>query len=177
MSRPFQVLLFICLGLGLSSFHATPFVQQAPLSLELVVPISAPNGEREISIERYYQLHVLIKNVSPHPQRVWKDWNTWGYFNLQLEWEAAGRTFPVRRKAPKVWDGDFPDYWTLNPGEVAILVVDLRSGDWEGFPDLYGESISASIKAVYENKQDVLAQEFNIWHGKLETKPLEVVFR
>lgn len=148
-----------------------------PFSIELSIPISTPNGHREISIERYFNLHVLIKNITPHPQKLWKDWNTWGYFNLRLEWQAANKSFPITRKAPKVWNGDFPDYWVLNPGETVVLVVDMRSGDWEGFPDLYGERIPAKIKAIYENKRDVLADEFSIWYGRMETDPIDIVFR
>lgn len=169
-------LLLICVLTG--GFQSAPGQNpEAPFSIELVVPISTPNGHREISIEQYYNLHVLVKNISPHPQRLWKDWNTWGYFNLRLEWQAAGKTFPIVRKAPKVWNGDFPDYWVLEPGETVVLFIDMRSGDWEGFPDLYGERIPAKIKAIYENKRDVLADEFNLWYGKLETPLIDVIFK
>jgi len=65
----------------------------------------------------------------------------------------------------------------LEPGETAVLFIDMRSGDWEGFPDLYGERIPAKIKAIYENKRDVLADEFNLWYGKLETPLIDVIFK
>ena len=58
-----------------------------------------------------------------------------------------------------------------------VLVVDMASGQWEGFPDLYGERIPAKIKAIYENKPDILAVEFKVWVGKLETRPMEVIFK
>lgn len=148
-----------------------------PFSIELIVPVSTPQGIREVSLDRYPQLHVLIKNISPQPQRLWKDWNTWGYFNLSLEWTAAGRTFLINRLTPRAWDGDFPDFWLLAPGETVVLVVDMSSGQWQGFPDLYGESVSATLKATYVNKSDELATAFEVWVGKLETAPIPVLFK
>ena len=75
------------------------------------------------------------------------------------------------------WDGDFPDFWVLRPNESAILEVDLTSGDWNGFPDLYGERIRANLTATYENKTDPLADAYNIWVGKVVSNPVEVIFK
>lgn len=167
---------YLGIGLLLLSFSPPPS-QSPPFSIELVVPISNPNGIREIAMDRYPQIHVLLKNTSQQDQRLWKDWNTWGYFNLSLEWQAAGQTFPITRLSPKAWDGDFPDFWLLHPGETVILVVDMSTGLWKGFPDLYGETLSATLTATYVNKPDELASAFDVWVGKLETRPIQVVFK
>jgi hypothetical protein len=148
-----------------------------PFSIQLIVPVSNPQGDREIALDRYPQLHVLLTNQSQQTQRLWKDWNTWGYFNLSLEWEAAGKTFPIVRQTPKAWDGDFPDYWSVAPGETVVLVVDMSSRQWKGFPDLYGEKVPATLKATYVNKPDELATAFDVWVGKVETPKIPVVFK
>ncbi len=151
---------------------------QSPLNIELIVPISNPSGERIIALDRYPRLYVRISNQSQQIQRVWKDWNSWGWFNLHLEMTTqSGQTIMIRRKRPSNWDGDFSDFWLLKAAESVILEVDMSTAQWTGFPDLYGELLPASLKAIYENKSDILAQEFQVWVGKLESESLEVVFR
>ncbi|MEM7375420.1 MAG: hypothetical protein AAF587_42895 [Bacteroidota bacterium] len=154
-----------------------PLLSQSPFDIELVVPISTPEGKREIAMDRYPRIHVLLINRSEDQQRIWKDWNTWGYFNLQLNWINNNKTYAIRRQPPEVWDGDFPDFWVVEAGETLVLEIDLTSGQWDGFPDLYGDMIEARMTATYQNKPDPLAQEFDIWVGKLVSKEVQVVFR
>ncbi|MEO0472439.1 MAG: hypothetical protein AAF206_22640 [Bacteroidota bacterium] len=152
--------------------------QSQEWNIQVVVPISDPLGKREIHLARYQHLHVILTNLSRDTKRIWKDWNTWGYFNLRLEWmDAQGITHKINRTTPKAWDGDFPDFWTIPPGESLVLNVDMSSGRWNGFPDLYGESIPASLKAIYENKPDELSADFGIWTGRMISSPVEVVFK
>ena len=167
-------LLFLLFALGgfLPSLHA-----QAPLQIELIVPVSEPDGTREISLDRYRRLHVRLFNPGPQPALLWKDWNSWGYFNLQLFYrDSTGQVQAIRRLNPGQWDGDFPDFWTLPPGESVILEVDYSSPQWSGFPDLYGQRLPAELWAEYQNTPDELATEFGIWTGKLRSDTLRVVF-
>ncbi|MEM7660147.1 MAG: hypothetical protein AAF399_28820 [Bacteroidota bacterium] len=165
-----------CLGLWMGLMSLL-YGQQGPLQIEVLVPISTPDGQREISLERYARFQVLLTNVSDQSIRLWKDWNTWGYFNLQLDWRSGERVFPIRRKPPKQWNGDFPDFWTLLPGEKVVLEIDMRSGEWEGIPDLYGEMIEAELFATYQNKPDPLAEEFGVWVGKVRSAEIPVIFK
>lgn len=149
----------------------------SPLELELIVPVSTPAGDRVISMDRYPRIHVRITNVSNQPQRLWKDWNSWGWFNLTLQMVTETDTTIISRKRPDHWDGDFSDFWLLQQNESIILEVDLTTATWKGFPDLYGESLSVTLTAIYQNKPDILAEEFGIWTGKLESKTIKVVMR
>ncbi|MDW3648644.1 MAG: hypothetical protein R8P61_16370 [Bacteroidia bacterium] len=149
---------------------------QADWEMKLVVPISNPAGEREIVLDRYPRFHILMTNTSTETLKLWKDWNTWGFFNLNMLWEVEGEKHTIRKKTPTAWDGDFPDFWVAMPGETIILEVDMSTGVWEGIPDLYGEKIKATLKATYENKTDGLARKFGIWVGKVESNEIEVVF-
>ena len=117
-----------------------------------------------------------MTNTSSETLKLWKDWNTWGFFNLNMVWEVEGKTHSIRKKTPTAWDGDFPDFWVAMPGETIVLEVDMSTGEWDGIPDLYGEKIKASLKATYENKTDGLARKFGIWVGKVESNEIEVVF-
>lgn len=150
--------------------------QKPGIQLELLVPISTPGGERVIALDRYPRLHASLTNVSEQPVKVWKDWNSWGWFNLTLIMESDRGTQAIRRKHPTHWEGDFSDFWVILPGETLILEIDMTDGSWAGFPDLYGERLPATLTAVYENKADVLAEEFGIWVGKVTASSLRVVF-
>lgn len=155
---------------------SSTYAQQA-WTMELVVPIGNPAGERIISLDRYPRFHIIMKNVSPQVQRLWKDWNTWGFFNLNLIWKAGDQVHQIRKKTPTAWDGDFPDFWVVPAGESLILEVDMTTGIWEGIPDLYGERIPATLQATYENKRDGLANKFGIWVGKVASEEIEIVFQ
>lgn len=159
------LLLFVCLN-----------IQAQDLTMELIVPIGNPAGERVIVLDRYPRFHIVMKNVSGEVKRLWKDWNTWGFFNLNLTWKTGDQVHQIRKKTPSAWDGDFPDFWVIPPGESLILEVDMSTGIWEGIPDLYGEKIEATLHATYENKPDGLARKFGIWVGKVESQEIEVVF-
>lgn len=159
------ILLFSCLTLSAQEWE-----------MEIIVPISNPAGERVIALDRYPRFHILMKNVSPETLKLWKDWNTWGFFNLQMSWEAGGQMHSIQKKTPNAWNGDFPDFWVIPAGETLILEVDMSTGEWEGIPDLYGERIEATVSATYENKTDGLARKFGIWVGKVSSKEIEVVF-
>ena len=65
----------------------------------------------------------------------------------------------------------------MMPGESVVLQVDMRTAEWSGFPDLYGETIEAELVATYQNKPDPLAQEFSVWVGKLVSEKIPVVFK
>lgn len=162
--------------LGIFLWGCTLQAQQ-DWTMEIVVPISNPAGEREITLDRYPRFHVMLKNTSGKTQKLWKDWNTWGYFNLSFIWRTADRVETIRHKTPSAWNGDFPDFWVIPAGETLILEIDMSSGNWEGIPDLYGEKISATLEATYENKPDGLARKFGIWLGKLQSNKIDVVFR
>ncbi|MEM6764029.1 MAG: hypothetical protein AAF655_03860, partial [Bacteroidota bacterium] len=137
------------------------------LKAHLVVPQTNPQGERSLDMSRYPRFHVVLQNTGDFPLNIWKDWNSWGYYNLSLIFSSPDTSFKIQKKNPKTWDGDFADYWTILPDEHLVLEIDMRAGLWKGIPDLYGETLSGEISAVYENKPDALASEFGIWTGKL----------
>lgn len=169
-----KYIVFGCLLSLLLLGHATG----QNLDIDLVIPQATPEGNREIFLARYPRIHVILKNPTKEKIRIWKDWNSWGWENLTLVWSiGGGKPQIIRHIRPTNLDGDFPDFWTLAPGESVILEVDMSTGDWDGFPDLYGEKIPARMFALYQNKPDLLATEFDIWTGQAKSEELPVVFR
>ncbi len=148
------------------------------LQLKLIVPRSSPEGDREIYLPRYPRIHAMLTNVSDKNLRLWKDWNSWGWDNLILYWSAGGgKPQMIRKIRPGYLDGDFSDFWTLKAGESLILEIDMSTGEWDGFPDLYGEKIPATLFAIYQNKADFLSKEFGVWTGQVKSSELKVIFR
>ena len=127
-------------------------------------------------MDRYPRFHVQLVNISDKTIRLWKDWNSWGWFNLTLKLETRDGTSYLRKKQI-IWEGDFSDFWQIEPGESVILEVDMTSGEWQGMPDLYGESLPAKITAIYENKADPLCEVFDIWTGKASSNTVNVEWR
>ena len=164
----------IAITIWLAGWSILPAQQ---LECRLVIPQSNPQGQRELDMSRYKSFHVVLRNISSVPVKIWKDWNSWGYYNLSLSFSNSDTSFTISKKSPTNWDGDFADYWTVPAGESLVLDIDMRAGVWKGLPDLYGETMTGKIKATYENKPDALAAEFGIWTGKLTTASLPVIFK
>src|SRR5262245_12383625 len=77
----------------------------APPRRTLAVAIAVPEhlGRRPISLgARAEVFHVVITNVSEQPVRLWREWCSWGYFNLRFEAEVGGRTLLLAKK-PRGW--------------------------------------------------------------------------
>ncbi|MEZ4688161.1 MAG: hypothetical protein R3B47_19490 [Bacteroidia bacterium] len=127
-------------------------------------------------MDRYPRFHVQLVNISEKSIRLWKDWNSWGWFNLSLKMESEAGTTILRKKAVS-WEGDFSDFWQIGPGESVVLEVDMTSGHWQGMPDLYDESLELRLTAIYENKADPLCDAFGIWTGKISSNTLSVEWR
>lgn len=162
------LMMGLCLGM----------TQAQSLSLSLIVPSSTPEGQREIYLPKYPRIHVLLTNNSKDEVRLWKDWNSWGWENLSLVWTiGGGKPQVIKKIRPGYLDGDFPDFWTLPAGESLVMEIDMSTGDWDGFPDLYGEKLPGKMYALYQNKADLLSTEFNIWTGQLRSNEVEVIFR
>lgn len=169
-------LITTCLLIGCIYFSS--FAQETPpFELSLVVPVSTPDGKRVISLKPYPRFHVQIKNISDTEQRLWKDWNTWGYYNLSFQVITPWDTTIARKLSPESWKGDFSDFWILPPNESVIIEIQAIGPHWKGFPIPLGRTVPVEIKAIYENKPDILAEEFGVWTGILESPPLSVVFK
>jgi len=149
----------------------------SPLSLEIIVPPATSTGERTLYMAKYPRFHVLVTNNSDAPVRLWKDWTSWGYATLSFLMQTDDKTIAFVRPVIKRIDGDFPDFWALNPGDKLILEVDMSTGQWRGMPDLYGESLPCLLQAVLEIKQDFLTDELGIWTGRIQSNPAPVIFK
>ena len=62
--------------------------------------------------------------------RLWREWCSWGYFNLRLEVEVGGKVHTLVKK-PREWTRNFPDLLFLPPGEPVVMAASLDPDVWE----------------------------------------------
>jgi len=117
--------------------------------------------------------HVVITNISAKPQRLWKTWNSWGWYNLTFEIsDNQGNILHALKKKPRGWTKNYPSFVRLNPGEYFIIDVYLKKSDWElSFLDKEKEgNFEINLKTIYEISEDKETKEYNIWTGKIESE-------
>lgn len=139
-----------------------------PLELKIAVPIH----HQHRSLYTGQQFHVLVKNVSDAPLRLWTDRYSWGYENLSFEVIAEDGRVTSVKKRPREWSKNIPDWLQLQPGDSYVLTVNFSAADiWENPPEaLAGKKPSLfKMRAVYEIKPDDQSTKHAVWTGKLES--------
>ncbi len=167
------------LALGLAAFRlealdpsdaaSQPDATTAGISIE----IAAPEHFHKRIIALDEPLPVVVTNTSKQPVRIWRDWCSWGYFQLSFEVkDDAGHTWTISRKEREFWK-NYPDYWTLAPGEPLVLNVTLSSDIWETsggkLADLRGKSLK--VKAIFAAQADDRGREDSVWSGRAGSTP------
>ena len=150
---------------------------------ELSISIAIPKhgGDRNIiysSTSDHFS--VVITNTSNQPQKVWKEWCSWGYFSLWFEVEEeGGRKYEVHKKG-RAWFRNYPDTWTIAPCENLVIDVYFGSNDWDNFPlPRDGKPKKVKLTAIFENGYDKeidkellkLSNYEDIWLGKISSSP------
>jgi hypothetical protein len=144
----------------------------------LSVSIALSGSERRVEYRKPRDhFHVVLSNGATRAQRIWQDWNSWGYYALSFELEdVAGKKWAVKKR-PTVFTMNYPSSWVILPGED--LVIDVYWGDedtWEGFPPLGTESQKLTIRAIFQIKPDSETKQYDVWTGRIASSPQEVVF-
>jgi hypothetical protein len=101
---------------------------------------------------------VLMKNTSGRPLLIWKQWCSFGYFNLHYQvTRSNGQKFDLRRRGGS-WTWNFPDGKNVLPGEVITFDGTFDPGNsnsgWGGFPADWKDGEKVQLRAIYENGHD-----------------------
>lgn len=165
MSRFFLTLLFVgCTCLP------TAEAQEANPPLELKIAIPVHHQHRSLNTGDHF--HVLVKNVSDAPLRLWTDKYSWGYSNLSFEQISADGTVTQIKKKPRGWDKNYPDWLELQPGDTFVLNVNFAAADiWENPPkaDAGKKPTLVKLRAVFEITPDEQSTKLAVWTGKLQS--------
>ncbi|MBI5724683.1 MAG: hypothetical protein HZA50_12040 [Planctomycetes bacterium] len=138
----------------------------SPLSVRIVPGRFHLNGEAELYGGTKH-FHVVITNTGTKPINLWREWCSWGYFNLSFEIIDENGTKTTVSKVDRDWSKNFPDFDTLPPGNHIIFEVDFL-GDkiWKNPPLLpQGKTTKLKMKAVYSSHKSADAEKNLIWTG------------
>src|SRR5688572_4135471 len=83
-----------------SDNRAAEPAESAALAVRVVPTSYREEGGRAIELRRPSEhFYVVVTNVSGKPIRLWKEWCSWGYFNLSFQvTDDAGRSVEVRKQ-------------------------------------------------------------------------------
>jgi hypothetical protein len=114
--------------------------------------------------------YVVVTNVSDEPVRLWREWCSWGYFNLSfVVTDGAGEEVRVTKR-PRGWDKNFPDDSIVPPGGHAVFEVSFDESVWQDAPlPEAGKSRAVRMRAVYEVKEDDESVKHGVWTGSVSS--------
>jgi hypothetical protein len=145
----------------------------------ITVAIAVTSGPTQLNArDATSHFHVVLQNTSDVPQRLWQEWNSWGYYSLSFELtDVAGKQWIVAKRRDMRWSRNSPTYETIEPGRQ--LIVDVYFGDaaqWEGFPLQKGRQPIVQMRAIYEVLESPESKSYGAWVGRVESSPVEVRF-
>lgn len=148
--------------------QASPPASAAPST---TIEIGSPEHFHKRIIALDQPIAVVITNISKQPLGIWRDWCSWGYQQLSFELkDDTGKTWTISKKEHEFWK-NYPDFWTLGPGEPLVLNVTLSSDIWEiiGGPiaDLRGKALT--VQAIFAAEPDDQSRENNVWTGRVSS--------
>lgn len=139
---------------------------KASISVSIAIPVH--HGHRSLNDGDHF--HVVVRNVSEKPLRVWTDRFSWGYDNLSFEQtHDDGKTTRITKKE-RGWRKNYPDWLELQPGECYVLNVNLFSTDiWNEVPgaDPKAKPKLVKLQAIYEVQPDEESKKLGVWAGKV----------
>jgi hypothetical protein len=115
---------------------------------------------------------VVIENESDKPQKIIDEWNSWGYYDLCLEFTMPGGEKKKMEKLGRAWDKNFLTSTTLKPGEVTVWEVVLDDSIWTNLPVPKTGEAKVAVRAIFGQKDDVA----DVWHGEVSSPDQEITF-
>jgi len=134
----------------------------------LLLSVALPKSHGKRHLQAGGPFDTVVTNLSPEPIRVWRDWCSWGYFNLSLEFRSGERTWLATKKVP-IWTINYPDEAELAAGESIVFKVVLNE-DWQDLPP-WDEFIGnvLEMRVLYAIEEDKQSTEIDVWLGKMAT--------
>ncbi len=151
----------------------TPAASKKPSS-DLVVAIAVREDEEWNKANKVTStLSVVLFNQGDKPLHLWKDWCSWGWYNLEFEVTTKDGKKERLCKGLKDWCMNYPDFWTIGPKQALVRNVAFGSDDWTGLADLDLGRHEVRLRAIYEVHQDEDAKEHGVWTGRITSEEHE----
>ncbi len=162
------------LGLGavakLSDARAGEIDKTTALAVRIVPTQYMEKGGGLILLKQPSEhFHVVVTNVSSVPIRLWREWCSWGYYNLTFL-VTVGTDAPfVVKKQSRAWFANWPDPETISPGGHHVRDVAFDTATWVGSPvPEAGSGRTVRMKAVFELPPED-AKPHGVWTGKVSS--------
>jgi hypothetical protein len=159
---------------GLSGDRPAESARVAPLSVRIVPTSSREEGGRTIWTIGLYlpsqYFYVVVTNASGELIRLWKEWCSWGYFNLSFEvTDEKGRSVAVK-KLDRDWTRNFPSWDIIPPGGHQVREVGFDPTTWENSPmPEAGRSRAVRMRAIYVIQPEAATKKHGIWTGRVSS--------
>jgi hypothetical protein len=156
----------ITLALLAVAFVSLPLLAREEPAPALSVDIASPArlGKRTLDLGA---VPVVVANRTSAELGVWREWCSWGWFQLTFEVRGPDGHVVTIRKAERGWDKNFPDHWTLAPGEPLVLtanLLDLEVWRWSSpIAGLRGKTLE--VRAVFFAAEAEEGREAGVFHG------------
>jgi hypothetical protein len=141
-------------------------------------PLTLSFAERSVYSGPNAHFHVLWRNTSDRPLRIWAESSSWGYESLSFEiTDATGKHWRALKRKTAALTRNVPTYVTIAPGQT--LVKRVFFGDtkaWEGFPAEKDQPFSVRIQAVFQVAASPEAAQFAVWTGRIESSQIVINF-
>lgn len=172
------IILTLFIGLYSSCCVASEHLTEKSISIKIVPTSVNENGDRLIILrnpsDRFY---VVLTNISKEPIRIWKENNSWGYFNLYFQINDKNEKKITVKKKTKGWNKNFPDWTIVPPGYHRVFEVMFDDFLWGKLPlPEKGESALIKLQAVYEIHETKEAKDYKIWTGKVLSDENEYIY-
>jgi hypothetical protein len=101
---------------------------------------------------------------------VWKEWCSWGYYALLLEFQFPDGSTHLISKKERGWDKNFPDAFLIQPNGYFVMPVKLR----EEWPDIHSKGRKMRLRAHYRISPDDKSKEERVWSGEIVSQWIDV---
>jgi len=166
--RLMRGIVVLLLAATTATVWAAPEAKPSPLAVNIVPTSSDARTGDTLELFGDGHFHVVVTNLATAPIRVWKEWCSWGYFDLSFEArDATGRSFVISKKN-RGWDKNFPCPIAIGGGRSWVIDVNLDPSIWLNSP-LSNDTGKATLrlKAVFEIREDERSREERVWTGKV----------
>ena len=128
-------------------------------------------AKEDLVTSKYQKTHfqVIVRNISQHDVSIWKEWCSWGYFNLSFVLTDEYENVRIIKKRPREWDKNFPDFLILKADDVFAMNVIFDSETWENIPIQATDKFATTVDmiAVYEIDKTPESKKHGVWTGKI----------
>ncbi|MCB1086592.1 MAG: hypothetical protein KDM63_06075 [Verrucomicrobiae bacterium] len=110
---------------------------------------------------------VIFRNISTVEQKVFEQWNSWGYRNISFEISEGKRRYNLILK-PQSFTRNFPSIYLVPPGENMVFRFTFDS-NWENLPELPNGETEVSINVIYKCTASDESKKQGVWAGKIRS--------